>query len=41
MLSLMVFFLKDDETRVVLETDANNERDFINASFINVSKTYM
>ena len=26
----------DDETRVILETDANNPGDYINASFINV-----
>ena len=33
-----VIIRTDDETRVVLETDANNKRDYINASFINVSK---
>jgi len=26
----------DDETRVILETDADNPGDYINASFINV-----
>jgi len=34
----MIYFL-DDETRVVLETDAHNRGDYINASFINVRKT--
>ena len=34
----MCYFL-DDETRVVLETDAHNKGDYINASFINVRKT--
>ena len=40
-INITVIILKDDETRVVLETDANNQRDFINASFINVSKVYI
>jgi len=30
-------FVSDDATRVVLETDENNSRDYINASFINVN----
>jgi len=34
-----MFYLLDDETRVVLETDAHNRGDYINASFINVRKT--
>jgi len=33
-----MFYFLDDETRVVLETDAHNKGDYINASFINVRK---